>query len=360
MSEQVTARLVVPASTLVKVAIVVLLTLAALWVFVSLAGLLVLIVLALLTAAVLSVPVGWLQRRGLGRGPAAVLSLAGVLGVLAGLLVLVLPPVVTEFGAFFANLPDTAEQLRGRLRGDEEYYQAVVRRAQELRADPRGLLTGTLQFGFGVTSTLLAGLLLITLSLYFLIDGERVRASLLRLTPGEYRAPVEQTLAETGQVMWSYFIGQMIVSSIFAAYVLVLLTVLGVPYAAVFAALAFFLDAIPNIGAVLASALPALVGLSQSVTTAAIVLAAFILYQLIENNLISPRVLGTRLNVPPIATMLAVLAGAKVLGVVGLFLAIPFAGMLPVLERIWITGRRGEGTEPEQPRSPEADPRAPG
>jgi predicted PurR-regulated permease PerM len=348
-------RLLIPTSTLVKVAVFVLVTLAILWFVASLGNVLVLILLALLMAAVLSAPVGWLERRGLGRGLGAVLSVVVVLVVVSGVVALVLPPLIREVQEFIANLPQTAEGLRGRLRGSPEVYDTVVRHAEGLIGDPGGLLTGVLQFGFGFVSAIFTGVLVLTLALYFLVDGDRVRAALLRLTPHQYRERVNATLAGTGEVMRGFFIGQTILSSIFAAYTFVLLTVLGVPYAGVFAALAFFLDAIPNIGSALATVLPGLVGLSQSVTTAVIVVAAIMVYNQIENNVISPRVMSRKVNVPPVATLIAVLVGAKLLGLIGVILAIPIAGTLPVLERIWIAGRGPERTDPEQhgPAAPE-------
>ena len=161
----------------------------------------------------------------------------------------------------------------------------------------------------------------------------------------------------TAEVIRAYFIGQTIVSSIFAVFTFLLLTVLDVPYAAVFAALAFFLDAIPNIGATLANVIPATVALAtRGLTTALIVVAAVLVYQQVENNVIQPRVLSGRLNVPPVLTLIAILAGGKLLGVLGVILAIPLAGMLPVLERIWITPAEGEvdATRPGQERRPPA------
>ena len=121
---------------------------------------------------------------------------------------------------------------------------------------------------------------------------------------------------------------------------------------AVFAALAFFLDAIPNIGATLANVIPATVALAtRGLTTALIVVAAVLVYQQLENNIIQPRVLSKRLNVPPVLTLIAILVGGKLLGVLGVILAIPLAGTLPVLERIWITQEEGEtnATRPERP-----------
>src|SRR5690606_3617005 len=220
--------------------------------------------------------------------------------------------------------------------------------------NPAELLSGALEFGFGVASVIFAGVLLLTLALYFLIDGDRVRAAVLRLTPREYRARVEATLNGTAEVIRAYFIGQTIVSSIFAVFTFLLLTVLDVPYAAVFAALAFFLDAIPNIGATLANVIPATVALAtRGVTIALVVVAAGLVYQQIENNVIQRRVLSGRLKVPSVLTLVAILAGGRLLGVLGVILAVPLAGMLPVLERIWITPE----SEVKTPAQPEQRPR---
>lgn len=347
-------RLLIPASTMAKFALFVLLTLGVLWVISSLGDVLLVIMLAVVVAAILSAPVGWLERRGLGRGISAVLSLLGVLVIVAGVVALVLPPLIQEVSQLVDNLPATVEQLRGRLRGNQQLYDAVTRQVERLRDDPSELLTGAVQFGFGVASTLFVGVLLLTLALYFVVDGDRVRAAVLRLTPREYRAQLDETFVGTGAVIRSYFIGQTIVSAIFAIFTFILLTALGVPYASVFAALAFFFDAIPNIGATLATILPGLVALTQSVTTAIIVVAAIMVYQQVESNFIAPRVLGGKLKVPPVATLIAILAGAKLLGIVGVVLAVPIAGTLPVLERIWITRGREEAP-PEERTPPEAE-----
>ena len=337
----VTARLEIPARTLARVAIAALLTLATLSLVRSLSDVIVMIVLALVIAVVLSVFVDRLQRRGLGRGTAALITLATALVLVGGLLFLALPPLFTEFRAFFSNLPATAERLRTRLSGNPELFSAIVGKLEELRRDPAGVASGALRVSFSLASSIFAGVLLLTLALYFLLDGERTRATALRLTPAAYRSRVDASLDGAANVIRAYFIGQSIVSAIFAGVTFVLLTVLGVPYALVFAAFAFVLDAIPNIGAMIAMVLPALVALaSRGITTAAIVVGVMLVYQQIENNFVQPRVLSRKLNVPPVTTLIAVLVGAKLLGVIGVILAIPLAGMLPMLERIWI--RSGE------------------
>ncbi|MGH7470224.1 MAG: AI-2E family transporter [Longimicrobiales bacterium] len=336
-------------ATLARVVVATLLTLAALWLITSLAQVIVMSVLAILIAVVLSDLVAWLQRKGISRGLAALISIAALVLVGGVVLAIAVPPLVHEVDAFFDNLPRTTQSLRSRLSGEPALYNALVSKVDALRRDPSGLLSGALHFGFGVASNVFGGVLLLTLALYFLIDGERMRAVVLRFTPQAYRARVQATMSGTAGVIKAYFIGRSIISALFAIFTFLLLTVLHVPYAMVFAVLAFFLGSIPNIGSLLATVLPALVALAyRGITTALIVVGVLLAYQQLENNFIQPRVLSKKLNVPSVATLIGVLAGAKLLGILGIILATPFVGMLPVLERIWI--RREAETAPLVPQ----------
>ena len=337
-----TTRLEIPTATLVRIAFAAILTMVALWLIRSLASVIVLIVLSVLIAVVLSGFVGWLQRKGVGRGLAALISLVLVLLVVGGVMAITIPPLVHELNELFDNLPRTMDRLRQRLSGNPGLYNALVGRIEALRRDPSRLLSGAVHFGYGVATNLFIGVLLLTLALYFLIDGEQVRAAVLRFSPARYRDRVEATMSGVGDVIKAYFIGRSIISAVFAVFTFALLTVLHVPYATVFAVLAFFLGAIPNIGSTLATVFPALVALAyRGITTALIVVAVLMAYQQLENNFIQPRVLSKKLNVLPLATMIGVLIGAKLLGIIGVVLAMPVVGMLPVLDRVWLERSNG-------------------
>jgi predicted PurR-regulated permease PerM len=349
LSPQVT-RIDISGRTLAKVVVAALLTVWALRLFSSIVEVIVMVVLATLLATVLSALVDWLQSKGVGRTPAAVVSLLSVLLVVTVVLTLALPVLIKEFALLLKNVPSIVEGLRVRLAGRPEIYEGIVRELDALRQDPTPILHGALSFGLGATSSVLLVALMLPLTFYLLLDGGQVLATLLRLTPHAYRARVEETLAGGAGVVRGYFIGQSIVSTIFAAATFLLFTVLDVPYAVVFAALAFFLDAVPNVGAFLAAMLPALIALaSRGVTTALIVVAVMLVYQQIEDALIKPRVLGKRLEMPAVLTLVAVLVGGKLFGVVGVILAIPLAGMLPVIDRVWIRRAPAVSTGPSLP-----------
>lgn len=336
------ARLEVPGRVFVQAVVAILITYAFVRFFTQVLDVVVLVGLALILAAILAPFVGWLERHRLSRGLASLIGIAVVVLVVLALLGLVIPPLIIQ-GIEFANtLPGLIDRWRHDLARYPELLQALEGIASKIQQDPAAIFSGFLRFGLNAATTLFGLILWLTLTLYFLTDRDRIRAAVLRQVPERYRERADLTLSETARLVRAYFVGQVIVSSIFAAFTFILLTVLGIPYAAILSALGFFLDAIPNIGSLIATVLPALLGLTQSVTKAIIVAAAVIIYNQIENNLISPRILGNRLQVPPVLTMIAILVGGALFGILGIIIAIPLAGVVPVLERIWL---RGEGDE---------------
>lgn len=336
------ARLEVPGRVFVQAIIAFLIAYALLKFFTQVLGVAVLVALALILAAILAPLVSWLERRRLSRGLASLVGIALVVLIVLALLGLVIPPLVIQ-GIEFANtLPGLIDRWQQELVRYPELLQALEGVADKVQQNPAAVFSGFLRFGLNAATTLFGFILWLTLTLYFLTDRDRIRAAVLRQVPKRYRGRADLTLSETSRLVRAYFVGQVIVSSIFAAFTFILLTVLDIPYAAILAALGFFLDAIPNIGSLIATVLPALLGLTQSLTKAIIIAASIIIYNQIENNLISPRILGNRLQVPPVLTMIAILVGGALFGLLGIIIAIPLAGVVPVIERIWLRGEMDE------------------
>ena len=155
-------------------------------------------------------------------------------------------------------------------------------------------------------------------------------------------ARVDATLSGMADVIKAYFIGRSIISAIFATFTFLLLTVLHLPYAVVFAVLAFFFGAIPNIGSMLATVLPALIALAyKGITTALIVAGALLGYQQLENNLIQPQIQKRTVKVPPVLTVIGVLFGSSLLGLLGAIIAIPTIAAALAIAEEWSAWTRG-------------------
>ena len=130
-------------------------------------------------------------------------------------------------------------------------------------------------------------------------------------------------------------VGQAITSLLFGVIAFATLTLVGVPQPLLLAVLAGLLDAVPIAGILVATVPAVLLALTVSWPAATIVFAVYIAYQQIENYLVVPRIYRGTLKISSFAVLIAVLVGAKLLGIVGVLLALPVAAAVPVVERVW-------------------------
>ena len=132
-----------------------------------------------------------------------------------------------------------------------------------------------------------------------------------------------------------YVVGQLITSALFGVFAVIVCLALSVPQAILLAVLAFIFDAVPIVGAILATAPAVLLALTVSPTAAVILLVLYVVYQQFENHFIVPRVYQQTLQISAFGVLIAVVIGAKLLGIIGALIALPVAAAIPVIERIW-------------------------
>src|SRR6266496_2834856 len=155
-------------------------------------------------------------------------------------------------------------------------------------------------------------------------------------------------LTAMNRVVGGYIRGQVVTSACIFVYTLIVLLAVGVPNAVAFAVLAAFVDIIPLIGATIAVVFPTVAAFRESPTQAIIVLALLMAYQQFEDRLLTPRVYGQTLNLPPLVVLVAVLVGGQLLGIVGVLLAMPAAAVARVGFDYWME-RRGPAAPPMGP-----------
>jgi predicted PurR-regulated permease PerM len=172
-----------------------------------------------------------------------------------------------------------------------------------------------------------------------MLRGRKYMGMALRLTgdrEGRYRALV----IDINQAVAKYMLGNVAISGLATMATWLVLTVLGVPYALSLGLLVGFFDLIPLVGATLGAVFVGIATATVDFPTATIVWLVFIVvYQRVENSFIQPLVYGHALKVDPIVTILAVLVGASLLGILGALLAIPIAAAIQILLRDWWTHR---------------------
>jgi len=318
----------------------VLLTLGFLWFVNATAGVLLQIFIGLLFAAALFPLVWRLENRGLGRGVSVIIVLFGTLGALGLITAAVAPPLVQEASDFWENLPTYARDSLGFLRTREpELYNRAVRYVDEQTASDMTTadidINQAISGGMTVVGILAGAVAAIAVAAFTLTAGDQTLKSLGRGLPVGQEEKVRRLVPEVIRVVSGYIIGQFINSTLFATFTFILFTTLDLPAALVAAVIAFVLDAVPIVGATLATGVFAVLALATGTTEAIIVIVACLIYQQFENYVTAPRVFGRTLRISPFVSLISVLLGGTLMGIPGVLLGPPVAALISAAIRVW-------------------------
>ena len=300
--------------------------------------------LALLLAYFLNPAADALEKRGVSRSGAVCLVFAGFILAAGLLLAFVVPAVKKEVTvaqealprhaeALYRMVPDTAFEAVG-IENREDLQEILARALVVVRSlsfDVVNQLAVFLSRAF--TSTLgfliaILGYLIIPVYLFYLLrDFGSLRRGVLNLLPERHHSAVLEVGGEIDKV-WSAFIrGQLTVCLILAALYSVGLAVIGIDLALVvgiIAGLAFIIPYVGTIFGITAGVLLAAVEF-KDLLHPALVVGWFVLVQVLESLVITPKIVGDRVGLTPLATILAVLIGGELFGFLGLLLAVPVA-----------------------------------
>jgi len=200
-----------------------------------------------------------------------------------------------------------------------------------LTSGGNSLVGGVLGAGELVLSTVSFILVVLVLSIYFLVGLPRIKVFAYQLVPHSRRPRViligDEILAKVG----GYVLGNFITSVIAGLGTYFWLLAWGVPYPILLGMFVAFLDLIPVIGSTVGGAVVSLVALTVSLPVAVATLAFYIVYRLAEDYLIVPRVMGRTVQVPAIVSLIAVLIGGVLMGIIGALVAIPVAAAVRLL-----------------------------
>jgi predicted PurR-regulated permease PerM len=163
-----------------------------------------------------------------------------------------------------------------------------------------------------------------------------------------------------GVAVRNYVAGALAQATVAGVTTFIVLTILGVPFAAPLSVIVFFFDLIPLVGATIAAVIVAIVTLFVDFPTATIVWVIWaIIYQQIENSVIQPMIQRRAVDTHPFVVLVAVLFGSTLFGIGGALLAIPVAASAQIALVEWWRYRRGERFPLEQPSEPEPPPEPP-
>jgi predicted PurR-regulated permease PerM len=315
------------------------------------------IVIAAFIAVALSAPVGHLQKRVRRRGLAIALVYLGLILVPVLFGAILVPPIVEETQNLIDEVPQYVADIRefvdesSTLRNLEEDYDITGQLQEEAEKLPGKLggAAGVLSdIGLGIVNSLFALITILILSAFMIGSGGKWVQAAIRSRPTNEHEMLERATTDISRAVVGYVVGASGQALVAGVTSFIVLSLLGVPYAAALALIIALLDLIPLVGATIGAVVVGVVTLFNDFPTATIVWAIWsVIYQQIENTVIQPRIQARTVNVQPIVVLIAVLFGSTLFGVLGALLAIPAAATIQISIREWRQYRRV--TRVEQP-----------
>lgn len=317
---------------------------------VNLSGAITLIFLAIFVSLGLYPVIRNLRARGMSSGVSILIVLGVFVAVIAVLAVLIIPIVSSQAAELIRTLPanlqnvesqpwfiDINDSVGGHLLTLAEWLQRSA-------LDPAVWATvsgGALRLGADIINGTFGLLFVVVLTIYFVSSLDSMKAALYDLVPMSKRPSFIEIAEEIFESIGKYLGGQVTLASINAVFTFILLTVLGVRYAAILAFVALFITLIPVIGSVISTTLMTLVSLFNSPSTALIVVIVMIVYMQVEAYVISPRIIGKAISIPASLVLIGALIGGTLLGLLGALVASPMvASVLLILKKVVVPRQR--------------------
>ena len=318
----------------------VVLVLLALWFLYFVRDIIAIVFVSVIISAAFYPLVAKLSKRGVPRTLSVVAIYLIVLALIGAIIYFVLPPMITQirqlaerlpdyfnsFGNFLISLRDISNN--GLLNASQDSLNSISNFFGEFL---NNIFNTTLGFFNGAAALTM----IFILTLYFLLDENGIKKFFVSLFPVQQKARLITVANKIGVKLGGWLRGQVILAIAVGVVVYVGLAILQVPYALTLAILAGALEIIPIIGPII-SAIPAiLIAFTISPLMALIVTGFYILVQELENKLLVPKVMQYTVGLNPVTIIIIILIGAKLMGILGILLAVPVAAVIYVVLENW-------------------------
>ncbi len=282
----------------------------------------------------------------LSRTLAVVSVYLALLVILSLALVAFVPSLIQQVKSMDVDLQDSVEDISSFF---EEplfifgFYVDLMAVYQEVSGTLQSIISPlasqTVSFLIGLASGFAWLIFVLIVSFYLLKDQGRFGRSINKLVPDDYRYEVRR-LGEEVNVIWSaFFRSQLVLCAVIGTLVGVTMRVVGVRNALILGIIAGVLEIIPNVGPTIAAIPAVLIAYFQGSTYlllsngwfALLVIGLYVVIQQLENNILVPRIIGRSLNLHPLVVIIGAIAGARLAGILGMFLAAPILASLRIV-----------------------------
>lgn len=263
-----------------------------------------------------------------------ILSVA-LLGGLVGVGFLIIPPIVNQISQLAINLPDLIshvgplyETWQPRI---ANYQESLINLSSQLGGISSGIYSTTLGFIGGI----IALFTILVLSFYMLLEQNAIKNFIGQTIPVEHKDKIIEIMHKIGDKMGKWLRGQFVLMVIIGILDGVALGVLGVPYALTLAVWGGITEVIPYVGPWLGLIPAAIIAFTVSPVKGLFILIAYVVIQQLEAQFLAPKIMGKAVGLSPIIIILSLLVGAKLMGILGVIVAVPAAAAIGVIIQEW-------------------------
>ena len=308
------------------------LIIAALWIFIRLLPVVLVLVAALMIVGTLGPAVAWLERRSVRRDAGIGIVFALLLVATVLLFALTIPELINQTRSLIGMEPALREQLAAWLAQSpltanlahtlrNVHYDELIKSSAATVLSFSTLLLEGIAYGFGA----------VFLALYMMVDRDRLRGTLFALVPRTQHIRLSRILVNLETIVGGYIRGQAITCALMAVFIFILLTACGIPNALALAVFGGVADVLPYVGIFLTMGPAVAAALPFGPFIATVVFLLMLAYGSFESRVLVPEVYGRALRLPSSVVFFSLIAGATLFGIIGARLTLPVAATILML-----------------------------
>jgi len=309
---------------------------------------------ALFIALGLDPAVSWLEKNKFPRWAAILTVLIAVLGVLTGVVFAIVPIIVQQVANLSKAIPELVEAVNASTFLIDLQRQfpgldipAIAQSVTKFLGSNLTTITSTVvQSGLAVVGGIFGGLIIVILTLYFTASLGSMKRATYQMVPASKRERFADISEQITSAVGRYVVGQAALASCNGVLSFIFLSIIGAPFPALLAFLAFLLSLIPLVGTITGSVIIVLTclipGIGSSTLTALWAAGYYLVYMQIEAYVLSPHIMNRAVAVPGAVVVIAALAGGSLLGILGALIAIPVAASALMIIKQVVIPRQNE------------------
>lgn len=277
--------------------------------------------------AALSPMVEFLRRYKIPKALAVAISYLTALMIVVVLVVPLIPFFISQIQSLLVDFPvyfNKAANIMG--------FNLSTNQLQDLVASEFNLLGKN---AISVTTKVFGGIIsvltILVVSFYLMLDHQNIKQGIVSWFSPNHRKDALDTLLLVEYKLGAWVRGQIVLCFFIGALTWIVLTLLGVQFALPLAVIAGLLEVIPTIGPIVSAVPAVIVTLAVSPHLTIFVIIAYFLIQLVENNLLVPKIMEKAVGLNPIVIIIGVILGSEMMGILGALLSVPFLSMIVIL-----------------------------